>query len=216
MHGVTWPTEKRAELVTLWNAGVTIRDIAERTGVSERTISDLRYRCGLPKRVTQDKWDAAAHDLLLSLWTEGFSASVCARQINEKFGTSFTRNAVIGRAHRSMFPMRATIKGGQHTIRRARGARSKAPKLAVEKRIPPPEVEIIDTQIPFGQRKTFLELDLARECHWPVGTPGTEGFFFCGGRTDDGCSYCTKHYARSVARHVRTGKGFNFNQSRFA
>jgi GcrA cell cycle regulator len=213
MHGSPWSEEKRAEFVTLWNEGLTIHVIAERTGISERAISDLRYKCSLPKRVTQDKWDAGAHDLLVSLWTEGFSASVCARQINAKFGTSFTRNAVIGRAHRSMFPMRATAKGEQHTIRRARGSRSKAPKVVRVKK--PEPVEVIDTQIPFEQRKQLLTLG-RNECHWPVGDVGDGGFFFCGGKADDGCSYCPAHYARSVARHVRTGQGFNFVRSRYA
>ena len=32
-----------------------------------------------------------------------------------------------------------------------------------------------------------------RTCQWPHGEPGTEEFHFCGAKTLEGYSYCTKH-----------------------
>jgi GcrA cell cycle regulator len=207
---VPWSDEQRAMLTTLWNSGAPIREIAEKTGMKERAVCWMRPQCGLPKRSSKEKWETGAHDLLLALWAQGHSAAACAQQINEKFGTSFTRNAVIGRVDRSFLPRRR-VRVAQRKERPAR-----VPRVAAEKRAPvPPKIEIIDTQIPFEQRRQLLTLG-RNECHWPVGDVGDEGFFFCGGKADDGCSYCPTHYARSVARHVRTGQGFNFVRSRYA
>ena len=49
-----------------------------------------------------------------------------------------------------------------------------------------------DQIIPFAQRKTILELTDAT-CRWPIGDPAQAGFFFCGGGTIAGFSYCAYH-----------------------
>jgi GcrA cell cycle regulator len=33
-----------------------------------------------------------------------------------------------------------------------------------------------------------------RTCRWPVGDPGTAGFFFCGNDTDLERAYCAVHH----------------------
>ncbi len=39
-------------------------------------------------------------------------------------------------------------------------------------------------------------------CRWPVGEPGTEGFYFCGARSATGMPYCT-HHARMAYQPVQ-------------
>jgi GcrA cell cycle regulator len=207
---VPWSDEQKAQLITLWNSGAPIREIAEKTGMKERAVCWMRPQCGLAKRSSKEKWEAGAHDLLLALWAQGHSAAACAQKINEECGTTFTKNAVIGRVDRSFLPRRR-VRVAQRKERPAR-----VPRVAAEKRAPVlPRVEIIDTQIPFEQRKQLLTLG-KNECRWPVNHVGDADFFFCGGKTDEDCSYCPAHYARSVARHVPTGKGFNFVRARYA
>jgi GcrA cell cycle regulator len=215
MHGKQWSEEKRSDVERMWHEGHTVAAIAERTGISLRSVGWIRWTLNLPKRIQKGAWDGGPSDLLRTLWAAGCSASVCAKKINEKFGTTFTKNAVIGKRDRLRVPRRVNASSILHEVGRMRGTRSRPPRAVEKRAVPPPKIEIIDTQIPFEQRRQLLTLG-RNECHWPVGDVGDEGFFFCGGKADDGCSYCPTHYARSVARHVRTGQGFNFVRSRYA
>ena len=54
------------------------------------------------------------------------------------------------------------------------------------------EPELIENIIPIGQRRTILELN-EQTCRWPVGDPGSNDFFFCGGNTVTGLPYCAYH-----------------------
>lgn len=47
-----------------------------------------------------------ALDMLSEMWAEGLSCSVIAARINAKYKTTFTRNAIIGKAHRLGLPER--------------------------------------------------------------------------------------------------------------
>jgi GcrA cell cycle regulator len=203
MKAVPWSDEQKAQLITLWNDGVSIKDIAEKTGMKMRAVCWMRPQVGLAKRKNNEKWEGRAGDLLLALWAGGHSASVCAQKINEECGTTFTKNAVIGRVQRALFPPRRVRVAKERPARKTR--------IATKKRAPVlPTVEVIDTLIPFEQRKQLLTLG-KNECRWPVNHVGDADFFFCSGKTDEDCSYCPAHYARSVARH-----GFNFVRSRCA
>jgi len=54
------------------------------------------------------------------------------------------------------------------------------------------EPELIDNIIPFGQRRTLLELT-EETCRWPIGDPGSAEFFFCGGPSLASLPYCAYH-----------------------
>jgi GcrA cell cycle regulator len=120
-----------------------------------------------------------------------------------------TRNAVIGRANRiGLEPLRAinSIFDGVNQARRI--ARDRAPKVKVVKPVqlkvvalPAPTID--DNAIPLEQRRTFFELG-AHDCRWPVGTPGTDDFFFCGAPKDEDRSYCDCHHAVAHDRPPRT------------
>jgi GcrA cell cycle regulator len=60
----------------------------------------------------------------------------------------------------------------------------------------------VDLSIPIDQRKKIDELT-SETCRWPVGTPGSKGFFFCGGQTLDGDVYCKAHAKRAYSGQYR-------------
>lgn len=60
--------------------------------------------------------------------------------------------------------------------------------------------------IPHEQRCQIVDLD-STKCRWPVGTPGTDTFFFCGGKTVADKVYCRCHLERAKPKHLRATIG---------
>lgn len=56
--------------------------------------------------------------------------------------------------------------------------------------------DVDDLAIPLEQRRTIFELT-DHTCRFPVGDPGTPGFFYCGGVPLEGHSYCPGHWRRT-------------------
>jgi len=139
-------------------------------------------------------WTEERVALLTKLWADGLSASQIAAELG-----GITRNAVIGKVHRLGLSGRAKSPSssvprprkprapGMMRVPRAhiRGNTALAYDYAVE-----PEPELIE--IPVEQRKTLLQLTEAT-CHWPVGDPGSQDFFFCGGEAIENSPYCSYH-----------------------
>src|SRR5690242_17752804 len=139
-------------------------------------------------------WTEERVELLKKLWADGLSASQIAAELG-----GITRNAVIGKVHRLGLSGRA--KGPAPSAPRPR--KPGAPGM---ERVPPahirgntalaydyavePEPELIE--IPLEQRKNLLQLTEAT-CHWPVGDPGSQDFFFCGGEALENSPYCNYH-----------------------
>jgi len=163
-------------------------------------------------------WPDEANELLATLWNSlDVKLYTINKTINEKFGTSYSRNSIIGRAHRLGLPKRSQQKNDSPEFQemrrlarieskrrwermryhRTRGLRDAMglPPLSITRqpKLPPPRIE--DTTIPQEQRKTFAQLDHGH-CRWPIGDPGTEEFFFCGGEAHG--SYCAAHQYRST------------------
>ena len=143
------------------------------------------------------------------LFGDGLSASQIAEKLNRDFNALFSRNAVIGKLHRCGL-RRAE---GSILLRKPRPKRE-GPKRHYKKRavrwtpqtgiepVKPPDTEIeiamthADEDIPLKQRKSLWQLTEAT-CRWPVGDPGTEGFFFCGAESVQGMPYCVAHLRRA-------------------
>jgi len=139
-------------------------------------------------------WTEERVALLTKLWADGLSASQIAAELG-----GITRNAVIGKVHRLGLSGRAKSPSsssprprkprapGMMRVPRAhiRGNTALAYDYAVE-----PEPELIE--IPVEQRKNLLQLTEAT-CHWPVGDPGSQDFFFCGGEALENSPYCNYH-----------------------
>lgn len=148
-------------------------------------------------------WTNERIDELKILWAEGLSGT----EIADKFGGVMTRNAVIGKVHRLGLAGRNDRKKGppvgshqryhrrratreEMQVRRLKTGTHQAPRIEVD------TFQIYshpdDDLIPFGQRCTLLELT-PFNCHWPVGDPKSDNFFFCGGATETG-PYCAYHH----------------------
>lgn len=156
-------------------------------------------------------WTDEATELLKSLW-ETHSARTIAGQLEAKGYGSFTRNAVVGRAHRlgltyrdkrrthpqTIFEYRAPRArvstahrvGGDaskilHAIKRQQKERAKigAPKISPE--------PFVCRAAPDIEPRDISLADLGHDdCRWPFG----EGpFTFCGHPKAIGSSYCPAH-----------------------
>ncbi|MFN3349088.1 GcrA family cell cycle regulator [Pseudorhodoplanes sp.] len=129
-------------------------------------------------------WSPEVVARLREHWQAGLSASQCARAINNEFGTSISRNAVIGKARRMRLPTR-NYRTRQlpptQWFSRGRPLRATRIALAVS---PPPLIS--------GGGVTTAELK-PEHCRWPFGDPCLPGFRFCGARRLEPLSYCPAH-----------------------
>ena len=133
-------------------------------------------------------WTDERIESLKKLWADGLSGEQIAAELG-----GITRNAVIGKVHRLGLSHRSTAASGAGRPRNGR-SKSEGPMLHIPSSVykfePVSEVELLE--IPVEQRKTLLQLT-EKTCHWPVGDPGSGDFFFCGGETLKGTSYCAFH-----------------------
>ena len=134
-------------------------------------------------------WTDERVTTLRRLWLEGLSASQIARQLGE-----VTRNAVIGKVHRLGLSGRAAPSQPQRPVykpqRQPRVATMETRTAVAHAPAALPAVIVLRTEEPGSA--TVLTLG-AHMCKWPIGDPATNGFSFCGRRSEDGAPYCTEH-----------------------
>lgn len=148
--------------------------------------------------IEQFSWTVERVDALKGLVADGLSASQIAAVLG-----GLTRNAVIGKVHRMGLSL--TLSTGRTSqgqtpqrpprprrIKRAGFDKRRATELAVE---PDGIIELPPDTSP--DACTLLELT-EESCRWPMGTPGTEEFRFCGSQRGDG-PYCARHHR--LSRH---------------
>lgn len=155
-------------------------------------------------------WTDERVELLKKLWGDGLSASQIAAELGE-----VTRNAVIGKVHRLGLSGRAKASPAAARPRKAarperemrpqrpmsRGNTALAPELEdLVEEAPAPAPATSDNVVPMGQRCTIMNLTEST-CRWPSGEPGTDNFYFCGGKTKAGMPYCA-HHARIAYQPV--------------
>jgi len=139
-------------------------------------------------------WTDERVEMLKKLWLDGLSASQIAKQLG-----GVTRNAVIGKVHRLGLSGRATPSQPQRPIfkapratRPAVAAAPAAPRRAIE-----PSLTQAQAPVPayFPEEPgsaTVLTLG-AHMCKWPIGDPSSDGFTFCGRRSEREGPYCVEH-----------------------
>ena len=140
-------------------------------------------------------WTDERVETLKKLWLEGLSASQIAKQLG-----GVTRNAVIGKVHRLGLSGRATPSQPQRTVFKApRAARPAATVAAQPRRIVEPAVSAaapapnpVAFYVEEPGSATVLTLG-AHMCKWPIGDPSTDGFTFCGRRSEREGPYCVEH-----------------------
>ncbi len=124
-----------------------------------------------------------------------------ARQINTEFGTTYSKNAIIGKMGRSEI-IAPHPKGNTRPTERA--ARIRKPKFNFAK---PAQVVVQDSPAimptEFPNKCSLLELT-NETCRWPMGDPMEITFFFCGQPEADLSNrvpYCRAH-AWAAYRHM--------------
>jgi GcrA cell cycle regulator len=144
-------------------------------------------------------WSDDRVEQLKKCWEAGLSASQIAAELG-----NVTRNAVIGKVHRLGLSGRAKSassaaprprkapRPAQHMMRVSRVSRGNtalAHAFDVEME---PDPVAYDNVVPMSQRLSLLELNEAT-CHWPIGDPSSNDFFFCGGKALASLPYCAHH-----------------------
>ncbi len=154
-------------------------------------------------------WTDDRVEMLRELWSKGLSASQIAVQLG-----GVSRNAVIGKAHRLGLESRPSpIRGGGSG---SRSRRNRAISRAIEARalrgtmadeeiggepvVPEPGTKIADQPLAPPARP----VSDVKECLWPIGDPGEDGFGFCGEETAPGRPYCAEHCSVAYIRKDRT------------
>lgn len=159
-------------------------------------------------------WNDERVELLKKLWTDGLSASQIASELG-----SVTRNAVIGKVHRLGLSGRAkaapVAARPRKTREEATEPQARTPQRPVTQGntalapaletfvapAPAPAPAPAGNVVPMGQRCSIMNLTEST-CRWPMGEPGTEGFYFCGARSNPGMPYCS-HHARIAYQPVQ-------------
>lgn len=159
-------------------------------------------------------WTDERIETLKKLWANGLSASQIADDLR-----GVTRSAVCGKLKRlgltrddksASTPRfsRPRVKATGARSTRNSGLNGNVVLANFLKNIEPHEEEELpsDMVIPLGQRRTLLELN-DEICHWPIGHPSSDNFYFCGGNNSTGLPYCAYHsriaYQSPAARHNR-------------
>lgn len=200
--------EQRKRIDELWLQQIPRKEIAKivnqeyGTAFTDKAIQGHAAYYELPVRKNPEAWSVERDNRLKALWAEGNSGLICMRILNDEFGVSLTRNAIMGRVYRLGLPSHERKVCAPRGPKPRAARPPKLPRPPKLKPIPIPTPTIEDAQIPFGQRKQLLDLG-ENDCRWPVGDPLQPGFFFCGGKTAEGCSYCPAHAHRSVNHEYR-------------
>lgn len=126
-------------------------------------------------------WSPEMVSYLKQQWTY-YSGSILAEKINEKFGTTFSRNAVIGQAHRKELPTKNTKVAETLHPRRTTHIGSLVP---TEQSV----IEYNERRRPYGVQLIQLE---PFHCRYGVGDPQKPGFFFCAANATG--TYCDFHH----------------------
>lgn len=176
--------------------------------------------CVVSEKRVQTLWQQEATDLLIEHYKTGVTASASAKLINAKFGTQYTRNAIIGKRDRvglgranpiQSQMMRDPLAKAALDAERRRKRAERLAKLEQAERSKQRQREIqrlreaealaakIDAVAPvkpFAKSTTDAIMSLKfRSCRYPIGGVGADDFHFCCEPQAENSSYCATHKA---------------------
>ena len=159
----------------------------------------------------QGNWAAEHSDMLRGLVGRGTSFSEIAQAINKEFGTSYSRNATIGRAKRmglvgSTRPGRAVCQ--EFGLGRLLELRSSELGRAIFRWREPvlEDVEPVKLRCVEIEPRHLALVELERnDCRYPYGGDSDgEAITFCGHPQRPGSSYCAPHF--HLSRNFETSQ----------
>lgn len=212
-------------ILSLVTGQFTAAQIAREVGTTERYVRQFLSRRGLSDQIAADPtkdqskvrrgssiWDRVPGLIedLRKFSLEHMSASLVAGKLNSKYGTTISRNAVIGkqtrlglaRAHSQGAKADRVNRGvalpssGHPRTPRAKTAQAqpatggpKAPRPSTQKILAAEPYTVRMDIPPAVARKSLAQLG-EDECKWPVGHVGESGFGFCALPRVPGLPYC--------------------------
>lgn len=148
------------------------------------------------RKANRDRWPLEANDLLKQMWEAGESASSIAFELIRVFGNppgvSFSRNAVIGKAHRHGYRHPNPRGMGPKTKRETKPRALKKPSFRVKKTANEIDIEakqslkVMNSQPQFTVTLMALERNM---CRWPSSDAST----YCGAMVMENLPYCEGH-----------------------
>lgn len=174
---MSWNDERVELLKKLWSEGLSASRIAAELGdITRNAVIGKVHRLGLSGRTKTG--DSASERQLASGMEPEAQAPLAG-------------------------PEEAGLEQmGAQTLVDGQAGNAAQPPLTLSTAALPPEEKIESPPAPapsgstnvvtMAPRCTIMNLTEAT-CRWPIGEPGTEGFYFCGGRSITGLPYCTQH-----------------------
>lgn len=232
--GVATPPEVQAEIVRLYQAGVTRADIVKSCGCGKRAISIALQKYGVPLRGgAPGKLSDERIQEVRRLYEGGGTCSEIGKKLD------MSRSAVAGVIHRYGFTrpdllnqinvLRACVENGNKTgvvnLAKGRIAGIKRPRPMTNQPAPfkiggkghvyrmPPTVELpkFTGATPSSNPKPFLQR-LSGECTWPVSGEGRDTYSCCA-PVVGGTSWCEDH--NRTGRMNWRGRGWESEPQRF-
>ena len=155
-------------------------------------------------------WKPIVVDRMIELWVK-FSASQVAAMLNSEFGTSYTRNAVIGKACRDGYRKHgppSLPKAIKAPLPRVRLPKQHNPLTAAELERLPRVIIAKDAWLPLPGSKPIGLMALTRKtCRWPI--DGFKEQHFCGQHVIETGVYCVDHAERAFNKPHNSAKRFN-------
>lgn len=150
-------------------------------------------------------WPEEHSKVLAEIYPQGKSFSIMMDELNERLGTNYSRNSIIGRANRMFGPKNSRPTDTKFGRKPKVKAPPPKPKLV---HIEPPRpdragIEMLCQEIsPSGL--TLMDLRPG-QCRYPF---GDTSITFCGHRAAEGSSYCYPHrlLCTRPSDHPRSGK----------
>ncbi|OAF18483.1 GcrA family cell cycle regulator [Bradyrhizobium neotropicale] len=154
-------------------------------------------------------WPSEHSDALRDYFLKGMSYAEIGREINARFGTVYTRSAVVGRAKRLGLAAPARMKSPSIVPRLPGAISPLAPRAPVLPNSSQPPESVLKPARPVKLRCvgikprliSLIELEPG-DCRYPYGgDKDGEEIAFCGHPRQPGTSYCTPHF------HLTRGPG---------
>jgi GcrA cell cycle regulator len=153
----------------------------------------------------QSNWAPAHSKALCECFTKGMSFSAIARAINAEFKTSYTRNAVLGRAKRMGLEVAGQSQDGTKPLSIAetpRLLRIRERNKSRPWRLPPifeaTETAPLRCADVVPRHLSLMGLERS-DCRYPYGGDADgEAITFCGHPRRRGSSYCAMHFKLSI------------------
>ncbi len=159
------------------------------------------------------EWTPERIKMLTDLWNEGLATGEIGRRLG------FTKNAVIGKAHRLGLAKRqspiqrdGTANGAakkparEAAARKAPAAKPAAQAAPAEAKASPPAPAAPRAKRPAAAESVTLDRLAHGMCCWPIGEPGTPEFRFCGEDAVPGKPYCAHHCEVAYVRSSKPEK----------